>query len=53
MGEFVAFLGPSDCGRSTLLHLIAGLEDATAGQIHSFRDLVLAPSPGRSRTMVP
>ena len=37
-GEFVVFLGPSGCGKSTLLYLISGLEEATEGQIWSFRD---------------
>lgn len=32
-GEFVIFFGPSGCGKSTLLNLIAGFEDATAGEI--------------------
>ena len=27
--EFVVFVGPSCCGKSTLLRLIAGLEDVT------------------------
>src|SRR5262249_11498985 len=32
-GEFVTLLGPSGCGKSTTLNLIAGLEDASAGDI--------------------
>src|SRR4029079_6543769 len=32
-GEFVVFVGPSGCGQSTLLRLIAGLEDTTSGKI--------------------
>src|SRR3569833_2591783 len=32
-GEFVVFVGPSGCGKPTLLRLIAGLEDTTSGQI--------------------
>ncbi len=31
--EFVALLGPSGCGKSTTLRLIAGLDEATSGQI--------------------
>ncbi|WP_039019566.1 ABC transporter ATP-binding protein [Halocynthiibacter namhaensis] len=32
-GEFVVFVGPSGCGKSTTLRLIAGLEDASGGDI--------------------
>jgi ABC-type sugar transport system ATPase subunit len=32
-GECVTLLGPSGCGKSTTLNLIAGLEDADAGDI--------------------
>jgi multiple sugar transport system ATP-binding protein len=32
-GEFVVLVGPSDCGKSTLLRMLAGLEDITAGEI--------------------
>jgi len=32
-GEFVTLLGPSGCGKTTTLNLIAGLEDASAGDI--------------------
>jgi len=32
-GEFVVLVGPSGCGKSTTLRMIAGLEDATAGEI--------------------
>ena len=47
-GEFSALLGPSGCGKSTLLYLIAGLERATRGEICSFGEPVLTPSPERS-----
>ncbi|WP_395448301.1 ABC transporter ATP-binding protein [Aminobacter sp. UC22_36] len=33
-GEFVVILGPSGCGKSTTLRMIAGLEEATGGEIH-------------------
>jgi ABC-type Fe3+/spermidine/putrescine transport system ATPase subunit len=32
-GEVFTLLGPSGCGKSTTLRIIAGLEDATAGEV--------------------
>lgn len=32
-GEFLVLVGPSGCGKSTTLRMIAGLEEATAGDI--------------------
>src|ERR1700741_445186 len=32
-GELVALLGPSGCGKTTALRLVAGLDEATSGQI--------------------
>ncbi|MBU0711533.1 sn-glycerol-3-phosphate ABC transporter ATP-binding protein UgpC [bacterium] len=32
-GEFLVLVGPSGCGKSTTLRMIAGLEEATAGEI--------------------
>lgn len=31
--EFLVIIGPSGCGKSTTLHLIAGLEEASAGRV--------------------
>ena len=32
-GEFIVLVGPSGCGKATLLRILAGLEDATFGSI--------------------
>ena len=32
-GEFVTVIGPSGCGKSTLFNIIAGLDDADAGEV--------------------
>ncbi|MBN2600760.1 MAG: ATP-binding cassette domain-containing protein, partial [Candidatus Marinimicrobia bacterium] len=33
-GEFLVLVGPSGCGKSTTLRMIAGLEEATSGEIY-------------------
>jgi multiple sugar transport system ATP-binding protein len=38
--EFIVLVGPSGCGKSTTLRMIAGLEEATAGEIYIGGDLV-------------
>src|SRR5262244_2764401 len=38
--EFVVLVGPSGCGKSTTLRMIAGLEEATAGEILIGGDVV-------------
>ncbi|GIG85956.1 ABC transporter ATP-binding protein [Plantactinospora endophytica] len=32
-GEFVTLLGPTGCGKSTILRLVAGLEEPTSGEV--------------------
>src|SRR5205809_3995708 len=32
--EFMVLVGPSGCGKTTALRMIAGLEEATAGEIY-------------------
>lgn len=49
-GEFVAILGHSGCGKSTVLSIIAGLESATFGGV--VIDGTQVTSPGPERAMV-
>ena len=45
-GEFVAFLGASGCGKTTLLRMIAGLESVDSGQIRIGGERVDQLPPG-------
>ena len=52
-GELVALLGPSGCGKTTALRLLAGLEDADAGQIVvGEQDVTTLPASKRDMGMV-
>ncbi len=33
-GEFIALTGPGGCGKSSLLHLLGGLDQPTGGELH-------------------
>jgi len=52
-GEFVVLVGSSGCGKSTVLRMIAGLEDATSGTIRiGDRDVTRVPAASRGVAMV-
>ena len=52
-GEFVIFVGPSGCGTSTLLRIIAGLEDATSGELRiDGQEVSAVPPADRGIAMV-
>ena len=46
-GEFFCLLGPTGCGKSTVLHLIAGFERPSAGQVRVFGTSVDKPDADR------
>lgn len=47
-GEFFCLLGPTGCGKSTVLHLIAGFEMPTAGEVRVFGEDVRQPGADRA-----
>ncbi|MFO1477251.1 MAG: ABC transporter ATP-binding protein [Verrucomicrobiota bacterium] len=49
-GEFVSLVGPSGCGKSTTLYMVAGLEQASGGEI--LLDGEQVRGPGADRGMV-
>lgn len=52
-GEFVVLVGSSGCGKSTVLRMIAGLEDVSGGSIHiGGRDVTHVPAADRGVAMV-
>jgi multiple sugar transport system ATP-binding protein len=52
-GEFVVLVGPSGCGKSTTLRIVAGLEQATEGQVLlDDEDITRAEPKNRNVAMV-
>jgi len=52
-GEFVVLLGPTGCGKSTILRMIAGLESVSAGQVvMNGKDITDTPPEDRDIAMV-
>jgi NitT/TauT family transport system ATP-binding protein len=47
-GELTSIIGPSGCGKTTTLKIIAGLVDATSGQVEVDGTPVTAPGPDRA-----
>ncbi len=45
--EFVALVGRSGCGKTTLLHAVGGLVPVSAGQIRCGGEIVTGPGPER------
>ena len=43
--EFVVLVGPTGCGKSTILRMIAGLEDITEGELYIDNKLMNNVSP--------
>jgi multiple sugar transport system ATP-binding protein len=49
-GEFLVLVGPSGCGKTTALRMLAGLEDATAGEMR-IGDMVVNDFEARDRNI--
>jgi NitT/TauT family transport system ATP-binding protein len=46
-GDFLCLLGPAGCGKSTLFHICAGLEEPDSGQVLIDSQPVAGPGPDR------
>src|SRR6202045_1806857 len=46
-GQFVCLLGASGCGKSSLLRILAGFEQFTAGSISTYGVAIQGPGPDR------
>lgn len=47
-GEFVTVVGPTGCGKTTLIRILGGLDTPTSGRVRVAGDRVNEPSPDRS-----
>lgn len=47
-GEFVCLLGPSACGKTTILNILAGLDEPTSGRALLDGDPIPGPGPDRA-----
>src|SRR5438045_1800906 len=45
--EFVTIIGPSGCGKSTFIRIVAGLDDATSGEMMLDGKPIHGPGPDR------
>ncbi len=45
--EFICVVGPSGCGKSTLARIVAGLDEATSGEVLLNEQAVTGPGPDR------
>ena len=45
--EFLVLFGPGQCGKSTILNLIAGFEKPSAGQVLCMGKVIVGPGPDR------
>lgn len=50
-GKFVSLLGPTGCGKSTFLEILAGLQAPTDGEVYIDGQLVLEPLPSTRTEM--
>ena len=46
-GEFISVVGPSGCGKTTFLRIVAGLEQATSGEVSLDGRIVREPGTDR------
>ncbi len=45
--EFLVILGPGQCGKSTFLNIVCGLEQADSGSVYLDNEPILGPNPKR------